>query len=675
MTTLLVAEKPKVAQRLADALGDDYETEKNRGVKNYVLDTQYGEVIIAPAVGHIFTLEQKDGEWTYPVFDVEWVPSHTSDDGADYMEKYYHNLKDQGEKADAYINGCDFDIEGSTIGFNVIALACNGTPEQIQRMKFSTLTTSDLRDAFDDLNEFDRGQTEAGLTRHILDWYYGINISRALMLAVKSQDRYKALSTGRVQGPALKLLADREREIQAFEPDPYWQLVLHVKGVEAYHAEDRFWDEAAADDAMETCAGEDAAVTGIDRNRYKHNVPAPFNLTDLQRAAQRQFGISPKQTQQIAQSLYEESLISYPRTESQKLPAKIGYSTILQKLKQQSDYTESAETVLAMDDMYPKQGKKKDEAHPAIYPTGLEPSGLNKREQKLYDLIVKRFFAVFGEAAVRESVTVTFTVAGHDYTVGGKRTLERNWFDLYEPYVTVDEFELPRVEEGETLPVDEIEKLSKETQPPNRYSQSSLITELEKRDLGTKATRADIIESLYNRNYIDGGSIEVTDIGMAVIEALEDHCAAILSEELTRQFEQDMEDIRHGERQRDEVLGDVKETLTEILEQFREEQDAIGKTLVDAIDETRKKERRLGPCDQCDDGIMRIIKTNNGRFVGCTEYPDCENTYPLPGYGKIEGIDEVCDECHTPKIKVIRKGKRPFDMCLDPDCPTKDDWD
>ncbi|MDY6769890.1 MAG: DNA topoisomerase I, partial [Candidatus Nanohaloarchaea archaeon] len=508
---------------------------------------------------------------------------------------------------------------------------------------------------------------------HILDWYYGINISRALMLAVRSQDRFQKLSTGRVQGPTLKVLADREREIQAFEPDPYWQVVVRAGGLEATHEADRFWEEDAADDVMDTCEGAAAVVADVSRNRYTHKPPVPFNLTGLQREAQSQFNISPARTQEIAQSLYEDSLISYPRTESQKLPPKIGYESILSKLKQQDDYEEQAETVLDMDDLYTQQGGGDDPAHPAIHPTGVAPSGLGDDEEKVYDLIVKRFFAVFGEAAVRETLNLTLDVNGEAFEAQGKRTVERNWFDLYEPYVNAETIELPDVEEGQELAVEELEKLDKETKPPSRYSQAGIVSELEDRNLGTKATRSQTVDRLYDRGYIDGAPIEVTDIGLAVVEALEEHCPDILSEELTRQFEEEMQAIRDEEMDREEVLSEARETLTGILETFQEQEDAIGAALVDAIDAHRKKQRELGPCDQCDDGTLQIIK-KNGRFVGCTNYPDCENTYPLTN-GKIEGQDEVCDTCNTPIVKVIRKGKRPFEMCLDPDCPTKDDWD
>lgn len=673
-TTLLVAEKPKVAARMAQALGD-YDVEENYGVKNYRLDTDRGEVIIAPAVGHMFTLEQKDGEWTYPVFDIEWVPSFESDDGADYIKKYVNNMQKMAEEADEFINGCDFDVEGSVIGYNAIMMACGGDEDRMKRMKFSTLTHDDLRAAFDDLNEFDRYQTEAGLTRHVMDWYYGINLSRALMIAVKSQDRYQSLSTGRVQGPALKIAADREREIQEFEPEDYWELYLVAAGMEAQHQEDRFWDEDAVDSVLATVQGNDAVVADISRRQYTHNPPNPFNLTDLQNEAYSQFNISPKKTQQLAQNLYESSLISYPRTSSQQLSPKIGYTDILSKLKKQDEYEDKAQTVLDMSSITPRNGKKEDEAHPAIHPTGNSPGkGLSKQERKIYDLVVKRFMATFGKPAKRESLTLELVVEGEAFDAKGKRTLQRNWYDLYDPYVRTKEIELPDVEEGQQIPVEEFRKEDKETQPPKRYTQSSLISALEDEDLGTKATRANIVENLYDRKYIEESSIEVTDLGMAVVESLEEHCPDILSPELTRAFEKQMESIRSGEQTRQDVLEGAKESLQEILATFKEHEEEIGAGLIDAVDTQRKKERQLGPCGECEDGTLRMIKTNNGRFVGCSNYPDCENSFPLPHDGKIESLDEQCDTCGTPRIKVIRKGKRPYDMCIDPDCATKDDW-
>jgi DNA topoisomerase-1 len=408
-------------------------------------------------------------------------------------------------------------------------------------------------------------------------------------------------------------------------------------------------------------------------------VPVPFNLTDLQSEASSQFNINPKTTQSIAQTLYENGLISYPRTESQKLPAKVGYNNLLKKLKNQENYTELAEKVLDKDEVYPKQGGKEDDAHPAIYPTGEQPGNLSKKERKVYDLIVKRFFAVFGEAAERQSITMTLETLGYEFKAKSKITKERNWFDLYDPYVRVEEAELPDLEEDQELEVDEFEKIEKETKPPRRYSQSGIVSELEKRNLGTKATRAQIVDRLYNRDYIEGDPIEVTDLGLAIVDTLEDYCSEVISEDLTREFEDKMEKIRDGENSRPEVVSKAEESLSDVLGKFKEKQKEIGAELVETIDAERNRKRKLGPCSVCEDegredGILQIIKSNGSKFVGCTNYPDCDNTYPLPNNGDINSTDKKCEECGKPMIFVERNNGRDYSMCVDPDCPSKDDW-
>lgn len=673
----MVGEKPKVASRIANALGD-YSTEENRGVKNYIIETDDKRIIIAPAVGHIFNLDQKGEGWDYPVFDVEWKPIFETSDSSGYVKKYYNNLRDQLEKADEYINACDFDLEGSVIGSNVIKHITGASEDRIQRMKFSTLTPEDLQNAFDDLEDFDHGMTEAGLTRHVLDYYYGVNVSRALMQAVRDNDRYKTLSTGRVQGPTLKILADREKEIMEFDPTPYWEIYLNHSEFQAQweEDEDRIWDEETAEKIFKHVQGEEKAeVTNVKVNNYSHNPPIPFNLTGLQSEASSHHNISPKQAQSLAQELYENGLISYPRTESQKLPAKLGYKGLLKKLKNQDNYKDKAKKVLDKDEIYPRQGKKEDDAHPAIYPTGEPPGGsLSKQQRKVYDLIVKRFFAVFGDAAKRQSLTFTLDVKEHEFKAKSKITKQRNWYNLYEPYVRVEEAELPDMEEGQVLNVEDFEKEEKETQPPNRYSQSKIVNELEKRNLGTKATRAKSVDKLYNRNYIEEKPIEVTDLGLAITNTLENYCPNIVSEELTRQFEEKMQEIKEQNDTREDVLEEARDELGSILEQFKEKQKEIGGELVDTIDAERKRRRQLGPCDQCEDGTLRMIKKSGSRFVGCSEYPDCENTYPLPNNGDIKSTDEICEECNTPKIWVNRDNKKNYNMCIDPDCPTKDDW-
>ncbi|MFB6215367.1 MAG: DNA topoisomerase, partial [Candidatus Aenigmatarchaeota archaeon] len=230
MAQLILAEKPNAAGRIAYALSDGDVEKKNRG-KAVWYETTVGneETYVVPAVGHLYTLEQSnDDGWEYPVFDVEWRPTHEVKDGSGWMKNYHKNIEKLSNRADTFINACDYDIEGEVIGYNVLKHIV-GT-ENAKRMKFSTLTTSDLEKAYENVSEkLDRGMVDSGLARHVLDWLWGINLSRALTLSVKSADSFKVLSTGRVQGPALKIVADREREIQRFEPEDYWLLEVVLK--------------------------------------------------------------------------------------------------------------------------------------------------------------------------------------------------------------------------------------------------------------------------------------------------------------------------------------------------------------------------------------------------------------------------------------------------------------
>jgi DNA topoisomerase-1 len=199
---------------------------------------------------------------------------------------------------------------------------------------------------------------------------------------------------------------------------------------------------------------------------------------------------------------------------------------------------------------------------------------------------------------------------------------------------------------------------------------------MEERNLGTKATRAEILQTLYARKYILGKSIQVTKLGEAVTKALKDYSPRILSEDMTKRFEEEMDEVYKGKKKREEVIKEAKETLVDILAEFKQNEKKIGKKLLEALVQARKEERRLGTCPACKVGELRIIRSRKTIkfFVGCSSYPNCHNLYPLPQGAYITPLGKVCDKCNTPMIQVQRKGKRPFRMCLDPKCVTKADW-
>jgi len=682
MTVLIISEKPKASERIAAALSDGNVEKKKSGKAVWFRIYIEGEkAFVVPAVGHLFSLKQGgNGGWKYPVWKTEWVPIFEVNKSSAFSKAYFHNFKKLSGEADRFIVATDYDSEGSVIGYNILRFICR--TENAKRMKFSTLTAEELRESYRNASEtLDFPQIEAGLVRHELDWLYGINTSRALTLSIKKvTNTFNVLSTGRVQGPTLKIVARREEEIKKFIPKPYWEIEAHLscpdkERVVAKHKEGKLWDKGKAEKIKDKCQGEKAIVSKINKRKYRQNPPVPFDLTTLQTEAYSAFGFVPTQTLDIAQSLYDSGLISYPRTSSQKLPAKLGLKNILKKLGKQKEYKNYAEKLLKKSNLKPNEGKKDDPAHPAIFPTGEVPKNLNKYEAKLYDLIVRRFFAVFGEPAVRESINITFDINGEEFVSTGKRTVEKNWIKFYEKYVKYEEQILPELKKGDVLDVLEILLLEKETQPPNRYNQASLVKELEKLNLGTKATRAQIVKTLYDRGYIKGKKIEVTDLGFAVVKTLEKYCPEILSEELTRKFEKEMENVERGKYKREKVIEEAKKTLKKILEEFKANEEKIGEELKDALIKTRNDSYILGECPECGKNLRIIVsKATKKRFVGCEGYKDgCRVSFPLPQYGKIEAAGK-CKECGLPMIKVIRKGKRPYTMCIDPKCPSKANW-
>lgn len=721
-STVIITEKPDAMTKIAQALSDGKAKRiEKRDAFWYELKRGKENIIVGCAVGHLFGLDTvKDGTgWKYPVFNVQWVPSH-SKKGHEFSKKYFENMQEVMKKGGKFIVATDYDTEGAVIGYNVLQMM--GGRSDAERMKFSTMTKDELVEAYENASKhLDFGQIEAGLTRHYLDFFWGINLTRALTIAIKNQKGkgFAILSTGRVQGPTLAMLYEKEQEIKKFKPKPFWELQLGVKigGQEmiASFEEEKIWKNEEAEKVLKQSKGKDAVVKDVKKREYKQSPPVPFNTTDLQSECYGQFKYSPTQTLSIAESLYQKGYISYPRSSSQKLPANINYSKILGALAKLRPYSQFAKDLLSKSKLVPNEGKKEDPAHPAVYPTFETPDikNLTSQQRRVYDLIVRRFLSVFGDPALRESNTVTLDVAGNDFFVVGKRTIEPGWTEFYGPYMSIEELILPELKVGDKIKVTKLESLSKETQPPPRFSQGSILKEMENRNLGTKATRAEILKTLYDRNYIIGQSIKTTRLGESVIRALMEYSPRILSEELTRKFEDETEGVLEGKTKREKVVEDAKETLADLLKDFKKNEKQIGKKLLDALVESREEARTLGTCISCKVGTLKVLRSRfSGKFfVGCSSYfrcskckftrtackckcnlcggvkgkckcvwkdkvwmPSCQTGYPLPGMAKIVPIGKTCDKCGTPIIQVIRRGKRPFRMCLDPKCETKADW-
>lgn len=676
MTELIISEKPSAAKRIAESLAEGKPikvTEKK--IPYYKITRGKQDIIVASAVGHLYGLKEKGkNNWDYPKFNVEWKPAHENNKKSDFSKAYLQLMKKLAKEAEEFTVATDYDTEGEVIGLNIVRFLCK--KKDANRMRFSTLTKEDLVKSYEKKSKtLNWGQANAGETRHFLDWYYGINTSRALTTSIKTAGGFKVMSAGRVQAPALKIIVDKENEISKFKPKKYWEIQLlgsaKSKDIEAWHEKGKFDEKKQAQLVIEkTKVEKTGKVSDIKKKETQHVAPAPFDLTTLQIEAYRCFRISPKETLSIAQDLYTSGLISYPRTSSQKLPEELGLKKLISNFLSFKKYKEFAEEILKNKALRPNEGKKTDPAHPAIFPTGAKAT-LTDRKEKIYDLIVRRFLSTFGTPALRETVSVKINIKEEIFISKGTRTKEQGWYKIYGPYVKLEEKEIPNLSKNDEIKIKEINLIEKETTPPRRYTPASLIKELEKRNLGTKSTRAQIIDTLFDRGYVKDTSIKASHLGKAVIDVIEKHVPKMIDEELTRHFEIEMEEIRENKKTSQEVLDEAKKILIELLDKFKKDEEEIGKDLRAANVQAIKEETTVGKCPCCKDGTLVIKRGKFGRFIACNKHPDCNATFSLPANALVKVSDKVCEHCNHPMILVIKKRKAPQNICINKECPSK----
>jgi DNA topoisomerase-1 len=679
--TLIITEKPDAAKRIATALDEDGKAEKKfSGGVPYYRACRNGLIVVVPALGHLYTVADPNKKGGYPVFDYQWVPRYRAERGAGKVRGWIKVISALAEKAEEFVDACDFDVEGSIIGYCILKYACGRKEQEAKRMKYSTLTAADLQESYACLlPRLDFGLIEAGLTRHEVDWLYGINLSRALTSAAKHSGRYATLSTGRVQGPTLKFIDEKEKAIQSFVPTQYWIVNAKVRldgEVFAAEYEKTLGSELEAANIQNACMGKDGKVASVLVSESDLHPPYPFDLGALQSEAYRLFGLSPTRTSSIAQRLYLDALISYPRTSSQKLPPSIGYQTILKNLAKAATYRKAAAELLSKPTLKPNEGKKFDPAHPAIYPTGdLPQKPLGVAERRVFDLVVKRFFAVFGESAVQQTMDVAVDIEGYRFGLKGVRTLSKGWLRFYEPYARLKEVHLPAMHEGQAIDVKQVVFKGEFTEPPPRYNPRTLLLKMEREEIGTKATRASVMQTLQDRKYVEGtGSLRVTDLGSNVIDVLSKYCPEVTSLQLTRSLEEKMDKIQEGKEKKQAVLGQATSILMQALTQLKANEAAVGEQLSQALEKVRLEEKKIGVCPKCKGELVILRSKKTGkRFVGCTNYfkGTCDAAYPLPQNGVIKPLENACKACGAPVVAVYVRGRRPWRLCINPSCASK----
>ncbi|HSK47913.1 MAG TPA: DNA topoisomerase I [Coriobacteriia bacterium] len=584
------------------------------------------------------------------------------------------SLKSLAKKAEEVFIATDFDREGELIGSDASGLVqqVNKTVP-IRRARFSAITKEEIERAFSEVTAVDDCLAQAGESRQDIDLVWGAVLTRYLTMA-KFAGYGNVRSAGRVQTPTLALVVERELEREAFEPETYWQVKTRFASGDAEfgatHATDRF---KAAEEAERVMAAVEGATAGrivsVERKKRTVAAPTPFNTTELQAAAARE-GLSPARTMRIAETLYMNGLVSYPRVDNTVYPKSLDLQQILEALTGVAAYRDYAQRLLGAGALHATRGKKETTDHPPITPTAAaDPDKLKPEEFKLYNLIARRFMATLSGPATIEGTKVTVDVNGEPFVARGDVLAHAGFREIY-PYGLKKDEQLPTLTDGDQVDFLGAELLEKQTEPPSRYSQGTLLQEMEKRGLGTKATRHAIIERLIQVNYAEeldkGKAIAPTCRGRAVIEVLQTYAPRITTPTMTAELEAEMDDIANGRAERIEVVRHSRQLLGKVIEDLIPQTEAVGEMLkAAAVDDAK-----VGLCPKS--GHDLLVKTSmktKGQFVGCSGWPDCDVTYPLP-QGKIEAVDEACPECGTPQVRVIQFRQKPLTRCLDPECKT-----
>ncbi len=668
---LIISEKNIAGKRIAEILaGKKIETEIEGKSNSYKFSKEGKEFLVIPLKGHILDVDfpKQFKQWLGTDLrkliksEIEFIETEPS---------IVSLLKKKAKDAQTVIIATDADREGEAIGVEALQIIKKVNSKiKIKRAYFSAITPKDISKAFNNLTEVDYNFADSANTRREIDLIWGVVLTRFLSL-ISGRLGKEFISAGRVQMPTLALIVSREKERLAFEIKKYWVLEAlfekNKKEFTAEHKEGRFWEKEKAEQILKKKTNK-GIVKKVSSSKKVLKKPLPFNTTGFLRSASA-LGFSAGEAMNIAESLYMSGYTSYPRTDNTVYPQNLDLKEILNALISVPEFIDVIEKIFSLGELNPSKGTETKD-HPPIHPVASAlKEKLSSKEWKIYELICRRFFASLGEDAETLNQSIEIELNKEPFIANGQVLLKAGWKEFY-PYSVVKEVILPELKKGEEVNLKDLKMEEKETQPPNRYSQGKLIQLMEELGIGTKSTRHEILNKLYARKYISGlKSIEPNKIAFAVIDSLEKHKAQINEAKLTAELEKEMDKIAAAKKSKEEVVNNSREILEKIMEQLLKEKNEIGSELRQAI----REDSILVECNKCKKGNLRIMHGRTGkRFVGCTNYPKCSNSFPLPQNGRIIPLNKICDQCQNIMIKVINK--RPYNMCITLNCPSKADW-
>jgi DNA topoisomerase-1 len=673
---IIVAEKALAGESIAKILSNNKAKKKEiKQIPIWEWNDKSGENVVIPLRGHIITVDfsKEYKSWQKTELDdlieakVVYFPTKNAIENIEVLKEY-------GKEVDVLIIATDFDVEGECIGLEAVNIIKEIKPKvKVKRAVFSAITKEDLSKAFSELKELNVNMAESANARREVDLIWGATLTRFISLASKRMGN-AFLSVGRCQSPMLALIVNREKERMKFKPKDFWTIHAVLRkgkdGFIASYEKAKIFNKNKVDKIL-SIKTKEARIKKVEKKIKKSNPPTPFNTTDFLRAASS-LGFSAPNAIRIAQQLYMSGYCSYPRTDSQTYFPTQNLKEIVEKLsKSKEKFGAYATKLLKKEKLVPTAGKAAKD-HPPIHPVELaDRSKLKADEWRIYELIVKRFLANLSDPSKESVIKAEIDIGGENFIARGVKVIEPGWREIY-TYAKLEETYLPDMDEGEKVEFVKFDCKKDQTKPPERYGHGGIIKKMEELNIGTKSTRPELLQKLIQRGYISRGSSLVPHpVAIAVTEVLEKYAETITKPDMTADLEKEMALVEEGKKEKQKVVEKSRRILKEILKTINPKKEIIGEKIKEAL----RMQRVIGKCPNCggDLKILFSVRTKK-RFVGCSNYPKCKTGYPLPANGMIERTENVCEKCKTPIILVIRKGKRPFKMCLDPKCPTKDSW-
>jgi DNA topoisomerase-1 len=651
MVKLIIAEKDSVARRISQILSDNKaKSTSPNGVRVY----RWDDCICVGLRGHIVQLDfpREYNSWSAvaPEALISTEPEYVVTE-----KKVVEALKKLGDEADEIVVATDFDREGELIGKEAVDLLITKKP--VRRVRFSSLVEDEIKDAFSRPTDIDENLVDAARARQWIDLIWGAVLTRLISMASKSVGK-NFLSVGRVQTPTLAKVVEQDRKIAEFVPKKYWRIVCTFsKDGESFKAtHENVWDESEARSIFDRVrSASEGEVTEFAKRSVSKRRPAPFDTTEFLRCT-NYIHVTPARAMSMAEDLYAHGYISYPRTDNTVYPRGLDLKGIVGKLSGIREFREVSE-FLIKEGIRPSRGRVESKDHPPIYPTGIIPA----KRDAVYDLIARRFLATLHRDAEVERKDTTIMVEGENFSADGQRLTYDGYLQIW-TYERFEERRIPDLEKGERVKLEKAELVEDETKPQARMQLGSLIALMEKLGLGTKSTRAEIVQKLYDREYVRGNPPVSTEIAVSLVGALDRYADKITEVEMTQKLEEDMELIAAGKKTFKEVVEESRELLREITGIIEEHRTEIGAEILKAV----QSNNSAGRCPKCGGELRVLVSKKKKRFVACKNYPNCRNTYPLPQKGNIR-FEGACEKCGAP-ILVFYAGRRRVKGCANPEC-------